>query len=350
MSDLDCKAPQRILLIRLDRMGDVILSTPVIRALRQAYPKAFITMLVRPACEDLVAFHKDLDEWLVYDKDGAHKNFFNTLKFSRHLKRFQFDTALVLHPSNRSHWLPWLAGIPQRIGYAHKNAYLLTHALAHAKQEGDKHEAEYTLDMLKVFGLNPEKPQLSIPVRREAKDFIEALLHEKNVKADKKLVVVHPSASCPSKRWMPERFGQVADRLVKECHVQVCIIAGEPDRDFAIAMQQAMQSPVINLAGLLSVGQSAALLERADMLLSNDSGPVHLAAAVDTPVVAIFGRDQPGLSPKRWGPLGDQHKILHKDVGCETCLAHNCTIDFKCLTELSVDEVYAACQQLLGVF
>jgi ADP-heptose:LPS heptosyltransferase len=153
---------------------------------------------------------------------------------------------------------------------------------------------------------------------------------------------VHPSASCVSKRWPPERFAEVADRLTVSDNVRVCLIAGPDDVPYADAVQDAMRGSAVNLAGKLSVGELIALLKRARALLSNDSGPVHLAAAVGTRVVVIFGRNQKGLSPQRWGPLGKGHRILHKDVGCVTCLAHRCEIEFRCLTALGVDEVYEA--------
>jgi ADP-heptose:LPS heptosyltransferase len=108
-----------------------------------------------------------------------------------------------------------------------------------------------------------------------------------------------------------------------------------------------MRRPALNLAGRLSVAELAALLARCRLLVSNDSGPVHVAAAVGTPVIAIFGRNQRGLSPRRWRPLGEGHAVLHKDVGCVTCLAHECDIGFQCLTALGVEEVYEAAVRAL---
>lgn len=339
---------RRILLLRLDRLGDVVLSTPVISALRKHFPKAYIAMAVRPACEDVVAFHRDLDEWFVYDKEGKHRSIAATWQFARELRRHQFDTAIVLHPSTRSHFIPWLAGIPNRIGYDRKNSWLLTRRVPHDKQLGRKHEAQYTLDLLQSLGVDAKNPLPSVAVRREAHDFIVAELRKAGISPEDKLVAVHPSASCPSKRWLPERFAQVADRLIKECRTRVIVLAGEKDAVYAHKMVEAMQQPALNLAGKLSVGQSAGLMSQCQLLLSNDSGPVHLATAVKTPVVAIFGRNQPGLAPARWGPLGEGNRVLHKDVGCEVCPAHLCTINFKCLTELSVDEVFSACSDILS--
>ncbi|MBI2495798.1 MAG: lipopolysaccharide heptosyltransferase II [Candidatus Omnitrophica bacterium] len=339
--------PKRILVMRLDRLGDVILSTPVLQALRRKFPHAFIAMMVRPACREAVEGHPDLNEVIVYEKEGRHRSILGTVRFARELRRSGFDTALVLHPSNRSHWIPWLAGIPTRIGYDRKSAWLLTHRVPHQKQEGKKHEALYTLELLQVFGMTPElsRPRLSIPPA--ALHRVEALLAEASVAPTDSLVAIHPSASCVSKRWMPERFAQVADRLIAERNVRVCLVAGEADALPARQVAQAMRHPALNLAGRLSVGELAALLRRCACLVSNDSGPVHVAAAVGTPVVDIFGRNQRGLSPLRWGPLGDGHVVLHKEVGCVTCLAHNCDIGFLCLTSLSVEEVYQAAVSVL---
>lgn len=341
-------APKRILVIRLDRIGDVVLSTPVLQVLRQRFPHAFIAMMVRPACEDVVQGNPYLNEVIRYDKEGRHRGIWPTIRFARSLRRYEFDTALVLHPTNRSHWIPRLAGIPVRIGYRRKGAWLLTHRVPHRKQEGKRHEAEYTLDMLSVLGISDGTALPFVPVAPAAAQRIRARLAEASIQPGDQLVAVHPSASCVSKRWMPQRFAEVADRLANERKVRIVLIAGEADRAYAQDVAGAMRSPALNVAGQLSLAELAALLARCRLLISNDSGPVHIAAAVGTPVVDIFGRNQAGLSPQRWGPLGEGHIVLHKEVGCVTCLAHLCDIEFLCLTSLRADEVYRAATLILS--
>jgi len=349
MPDLQPPAiPKRMLVIRLDRLGDVMLSTPVLEALRQHVPHAFIAMMVRSACREVVEGNPSVNEVIAYDKEGAHRRVPATIRFARSLRRYEFDTALILHPTARSHWIPWLAGIPVRIGYRRKGAWLLTHRLPHRKQEGARHEAEYALQMLEIFGIQPQGlPRPVLAVAAKAARRIEALLAGCAVESRDRLVAIHPSASCVSKRWMPDRFAQVADRLILEQGIRVCLVAGPADVRYAEAVAHAMRQPVVNLAGQLGVAELAALLQRCRLLISNDSGPVHVAAAVGTPVVDIFGRNQRGLSPRRWGPLGDGHVVLHKEVGCVTCLAHNCDIGFLCLTSLDVEEVYRAAVSVL---
>jgi heptosyltransferase-2 len=339
--------PKRILVIRLDRLGDVILSLPVAQALRQRFPHAFIAMMVAPACRDVVEGHPALNEAICYDKALEHGGWRSTIRFARGLRRYRFDTALVLHPSNRSHWIPWLAGIPVRIGYRRKSGWLLTHSSPHRKQEGSKHEAVYSLELLAPFGIEPTAPRPIVPLHPDAVSRVDRLLSEASAGPAGRLVAIHPSASCVSKRWMPERFAQVADRLSREQALRVCLVAGAADAGWAQRVADAMQERPLNFAGALSVGELAALLARCALLISNDSGPVHVAAAVGTPVIDIFGRNQRGLSPLRWGPLGEGHVILHKDVGCVTCLAHRCDIGFLCLTSLTVDEVYQAAVSVL---
>jgi heptosyltransferase-2 len=343
------RAPGRMLLIRLDRLGDVVLSAPAAYAMRRHLPHAFIAMLVSPACREVIEGHPALNEVISYDKDGAERTARGTLRFARRLRAYEFDTALVLHPSNRSHVIPWLAGIPVRVGYDRNLPALLTHRIPHRKQEGTMHETAYVLEMLEAFGIPAGTPKLFVPVPAEAQRRVEQLLAEAGVSPSDTLVAVHPSASCVSKRWMPERFAQVADRLIERHGAKVCLITGGPELFYARAVERAMRGPSLNLGGKLTIGQLGALLRRAALLISNDSGPVHVAAAVGTPVVDIFGRNQRGVSPQRWRPLGPGHAILHKEVGCVTCLAHDCDIGFQCLTAITVEEVYAAADAVLAL-
>ena len=176
--------PKRMLVIRLDRLGDVILSLPAVQALRERFPHAFIAMMVRPACRDVVKGHPAVDEVISYEKDGAHRGVRDTIRFALRLHREEFDTALVLHPSNRSHWIPWLAGIPTRIGYDRKCAWLLSHRVPHRKQEGAKHEAVYTLELLAPFDIAPGAPRPLVPIQPAAAKRVEVLLAEAAIRPE----------------------------------------------------------------------------------------------------------------------------------------------------------------------
>jgi len=338
---------KRILIVRTDRIGDVLLSTPVIKALRLAYPNAYIAMIVSPYAKDIVDGNPYLDEIIIYDKAGAHKSWQRSINFALNLKKKRFDLAIILHPTNRAHLVTFFAGIPRRIGYDRKLGFLLTDRIKHTKQLGKKHELEYSLDLVRYLGIQPQDKNLFMPIKPESEKWIDELFKQEGLSGADKLLAIHPGASCPSKIWPNERFAEVADRLVEKYGFKVFIVAGPKDIVIAQNVTRHMRNAAINLAGKTSIGQLASLLKRCQLFISNDSGPVHIASAVGAAVISIFGRNQKGLSPIRWGPVGLKDKILHREVGCIECLAHNCIKEFACLKAITVDDVVAVADEIL---
>jgi lipopolysaccharide heptosyltransferase II len=338
---------KRILIARTDRIGDVLLSTPVIKALRHRYPYAYIAMMVSPYAKEIIEGNPYLDEVIIYDKDAKDKSWQRSMRFALNLKKKKFDLALILHPTNRVHMLAFFARIPRRIGYDRKMGFLLTDRIKHTKQLGEKHELDYNLDLIKCLGIIPEDKELYIPLRPEAEKWVESLFLQEGIKETDRLLAIHPGASCPSKVWPNERFAQVADRLIEKYGFKTLIISSPKDIKKAELALANMRCPAINLAGKTSLTQLASLLKRCTLFISNDSGPVHIASAVGTPVIAIFGRGQKGLSPKRWGPVGKKDRFLHKQVGCIACMAHNCKKEFACLKAITVDDILAVADSIL---
>lgn len=342
---------KKILLVRTDRLGDLVLTTPAIKAVRESYPDAYIAMIVRPYTELLIRDNPYLNEVIVYDKYGRDRSAIAGIRFAMELKRSNFDLAIIFHPTNRMHIITYLAKIPRRIGYDENLSFLLTDRIKNTKHEGKMHERDYTLDMLKILEIEAEDKELYIPIDNEAERYIGELLSRQGIGEGDRVVAIHPGASCPSKIWPLERFAKLADRLIQSCKVRAVVIGGEDKRDiFCVdSVKKFMQEEAVFLTGGLDLPRLGALLKRAVVFVSNDSGPVHVAVAVKTPVVSIFGRNQPGLGPTRWGPLGPRDIVLHKDVGCAgICLAHDCKRGFDCLKAISVDEVFSAAETLLN--
>jgi heptosyltransferase-2 len=339
---------KRILVVRTDRIGDVLLSTPAIRALRYNYPAAYIAVMVSPYAKEIVEGNPDIDEVIIYDKDFKHRSWLRSLKFASRLGKKHFDLALILHPTNRAHLIAFFAGIKRRVGFDRKLGFLLTDRIRHTKQEGQKHELEYSLDLVRHLGIQPQDKQLVMPIKPESEKWAEELFSRESLNAQDKLLGIHPAASCPSKIWPAERFAQAADKLADRYGFKVLIFSGAKDIRLAETLKNNLRHPAVNLAGKTSVSQLASVLKRCRLFISNDSGPVHIACAVGVPVISIFGRSQKGLSPQRWGPLGRKDKILHREVGCIECLAHNCVKDFVCLKSISVDDVISAADSIMA--
>jgi len=340
-------AYKRILVVRTDRIGDVMLSTPVIKALKVKYPHAYIAMMVGPHAKDIVEGNPYLDDVIIYDKDVKHKSWQRSVKFTLNLKKKKFDLAVLLHPTNRVHLVAFFAGIKRRIGYDRKLGFLLTDRIAHTKQYGEKHELEYNLDLLKPLGIEVEDKSLFMPIRKESEEWVDALFLEAGIRGTDKLLALHPGASCPSKIWPNNRFAEVADRLVDKYGFKVLLVGGAKDVTLAGNVAQHMLHEAINLSGKTSLSQLASVLKRCELFISNDSGPVHIGSAVGVAVISIFGRSQKGLSPKRWGPVGEKDQVAHTTIGCVECLAHNCVKDFACLKAVTTDYVLNIADSIL---
>ncbi|HAH20069.1 MAG: lipopolysaccharide heptosyltransferase II [Omnitrophica WOR_2 bacterium GWF2_43_52] len=334
---------KRILVVRTDRIGDVVLTTPVLKALRDNYPKSHIAMMVAPQAAELVEGNPYSDEVIVYDKNKGHKGFLGFWKFVLGLKKKKFDLAIVLHTKRKTNIITFLADIPRRIGYCDtKFGFLLTDKIKDTRSLGLKHEVEYCLDILRHMGMKVKDAAPYVALNKDALAWARNFLQEAGIKKEDRLACIHPGASCVSKRWLKERFIVLANKLVEEYGLKVILVADGTDMMIADEIAKNTRYPVINAAGKTSLSQLAALLKHCSIFISNDSGPVHIASSVGTPVISLFGRNQAGLSPVRWGPVGKRDKYVHREVGCSVCLAHNCKIGFDCLKAITVEDVLKA--------
>ncbi len=337
---------KKILFVRTDRIGDVLVSTPAVRALRQSYPEAWITMMVAPIAYQAVELNPDINEVLLYDKRAPWRRQF---RLWRTLRLRRFDVALIAHCTNPVNWLVFLAGIPERIGYARRAGRLLTKPLPNIKVSGKKHEVDYTLDLARLIGGETQRRKPVFEFSADDKQFAITMLRKMGVNLMRPIVAIHAGSSSPSKRWPTEYFSGLVARLARRQDIQVILVGGTHEMELSQSLiPEGMENHVVDFTGLLNLRELAAMLAQCTLLVSNDSGPVHIAVAVGTPTVAIFGRNRPGLGPKSWGPLGEYDAVVQKDVGCTVCLADDCTIDFKCLKELSVEEVFQAVQSQLS--
>jgi heptosyltransferase-2 len=333
------KGSERIVVTRTDRLGDVVLSTPVIKHLRKLFPDAYIAFMVRPENRGVVSADGHLNEVIVYDKYGLDDGIAGMFRIAGKLKRRRFDISISLHPDARVHLALFLAGIPRRIGYDRKMPLFLTERYTHRKQKGMMHEVDYNLDLLGRAGFDTgdtdRMPYIHTDYR--VRLFVDRMMKDRGLGDD--LAVIHPGASCPSKRWPAERFAAVADEVSSRTGCQIVLVGGEGTEAFSEKVINDMRNRAVDLTGTLRIAELAELISRSRVFISNDSGPVHVAAAVKTPCVVIFGRNDPGLSPRRWGPVGEKVRVHHKPPACDICLAHECENGFECLQAVTPDEV-----------
>ena len=335
------EGPQNILVIKLRYIGDVVLSTPVLSRLREGFPKARITMLVNAGTEEVVQGHPALDEVLAVGRGGTHGRW----QMLGALRRRRFDVVLDLTDGDRSALLSWLSGAPTRVGYNSEDRWrgrLYTH-IVQADRFG-MHTAHYHVAAVEALGLTGRTPDPQITVAQDARRAAERLLQKAQIEPDRLFVCLHPGARWWFKAWPGERFAALADRIQTQTRTQVLFLGGEQDRQGVREIAAAMRTPCRSLAGKTRLQEAAAVLERATLMISNDNGPMHIAAAVGTRVVGLFGPSDPAI----WGPWGVGHRIFYKQLDCRNCFHPDCFRgDENCMRLISLEEVWQAVLTLL---
>ena len=306
-----------ILIIRTDRIGDVVLTTPTIKALRKAYPMSQISILVAPSTKDLVWPSPYLDEVLLDERKGRHRGLIGLLQLARDIRRRSFDAVFVFHTKRRYNLISFLAGIPFRIGYRNEKwGFLLTNPIKDIRPLGQKHETQYCLDVLKEIGVEVKDIDFFISTQKEAENWAGNWLNSQDVKSGE-IIAIHCGSSDPVKCWSVEKFAKLIDSLQQRYHLKIVLIGSVDTVERSNQIKQLTSLKPLDLTGQTSLAQTVSLLRRCRLLISNDSGPVHIAAAVGIHVISLFMRDQPGINPERWKPLSDKGLYLYSAGGLE---------------------------------
>lgn len=353
--------PRRILLRSTNWLGDAVMTLPAVQRLKQAHPQAHLAVLTEPKLADLWRLHPDVAEVIVQERSDCP---LCLRRYVRELRRGQFDAAVIFPNSWRSTLPIWLARVPQRIGFrGHGRAWMLTDALAESSDYATRpvmpveeirkpsmgkpasvtfrHQVHRHLELAARLGADPApcEPKLDIG---------DAKPDEFPLPTDKPLLALSVGAEYgPAKRWPLERFVAAAKAVVESQQARWVLIGGPKDVALAgDAAQKIGSDAAISLAGQTTLGGLCRLLARCRLLLTNDSGPMHLAAAVGTPTVTIFGSTEPALTGPSVTP-GSRHVILRHQPPCSPCFLRECPIDFRCMTAVSVEEVVEAVRATL---
>jgi len=348
------RASIRRLLVRGPNwIGDAVMSEPALAALRELFPTAEITLLVKPAIAELLRGHPALQRILVYEDPGRHVGITGKWTLAGTLRRLRFDLAILFQNAFEAALLTFLAGIPRRYGYATDGRrFLLSDPIAVPERTKIGHQVQYYLDMLRPLGSERPAGSPRLFLSQEEEQAMDQRLAEAGVDESDLLVGLNPGSTYGSaKRWLPERFAETADRLSQEQgmqsgrRVRVVIVGARGEEALGCAIADRMQVKPIQLSGRTTMRELMAVIKRCDLFLTNDTGPMHLAASFGVPVVALFGP----TDSRTTSPFGSGHTIVRHPVECAPCLLRECPIDHRCMTRISVDEVYGAAVKQLVV-
>jgi lipopolysaccharide heptosyltransferase II len=336
---------RKILVVRTDAIGDVVLSLPVVTALRVAYAGAEIVMLVHPRVREIVEDHPDLNS-ILFDGEIQRgvKGFFQLVKT---LKESRCDAAVLLHPTLRLAVLLFCARIPIRIGTGYRfYSFLLTQRVREHRKDGLRHEAEYNLSLAKCLHAEEKPVVFRYPVLDSSRKQIQNRLKQMGIHASHPLIVLHPGSRGSALDWPVSHFSQLAGRLVDQMSAAVIVTGGKEEVSAADTVVGNHTGNIRSLAGELTLKELAALLEKADLLVANSTGPLHIGAALGTPVIGLFPPFTPA-SVRRWGPYGQQEDCLTPDVKeCGRCSGRKCSL-WNCMERISVEDVWSKCQEKL---
>ncbi len=306
------KTPERILFIRTDRIGDVLLNLPAIRLLRQTFPKSWIALILDQSLKGLIDGHPDLDELIFVDASQIKKSPAARRDLCRKIRGASFDLAVISNPDKWMHFLAFWSRIPQRVGYERKWGFFLTRRIPDRKAVSGRHEIESNLELVGLVSDKTWDEKLFFPVHEKAAAKVKALLAQ--YKIEGKLALIHPGTSDPAKRWDPERFAEVSDHLQKKEGFSTVLIGGPEEAPAAAAVMKHVKIPTVDWTGRLDLSELAAFLShpQVKLLISSDSGPVHIAWIQGVPVVALYSKGAPGSDPRRWGPRDSKSEVIHK--------------------------------------
>ena len=324
-------------------IGDAILTLPAMASIRATYPLAHIAVLAKPWVADIYKFFSDVDEIIIYeDKYDTPAGVF---RMANMLKEKNFDAAILLQNAIEAAIIAFVARIPLRAGYnSDARGLLLTHSVKRTKEIRKVHQIDYYLEMVKALGCVTVDRQMRLETRinlQDAQNIVQKYIPETN----KAIIGIAPGATYgPAKRWLPDRFAGVADKLSESFPMQGILFGSKADWDVAEKVRAAARTKLINLAGKTNLQEAIYLISQCRLFISNDSGLMHIAGALNIPTVAIFG----STNPVTTSPAGNKTTIVHSNVSCSPCLEETCPTDFSCMKLISVENVFEAVQNILN--
>ncbi len=339
------KKPENILIVRTDRIGDVVLSLPLAKIIKKKFPEAKITFLLKNYTKDLARNHPYIDNLLILEEEGG------TVKFKENIKNIQklkFDTCVVVYPTFKISLILFLAGIKHRIGTGYRwYSFLFNEKFYEHRKYGEKHELEYNINLLKLLGIDDIEPEndisFDIRIDEKSEQKVNDLLQKNGFNPNIPTVIIHPGSGGSAIDLPIHKFRDLTGNLARELNLNLLITGSEKEKE--ICKEVKGNSKSIDLSGKFNLSELIALINKADILIANSTGPIHIAGALGKYVIGFYP-PIPALSPKRWGPYTSKKVIFTPKLDCENCTRKKCE-ELNCMNTIEISEVVDAVKQIL---
>lgn len=325
---------KKILVINTMCIGDLVLCTPLLRVLKNNFTKSYLAVLSNKSNADILLGNPCVDETISLDKKGRHKNISGMLNLIKQIREDKFDLVINLTTSERAFAIAYLSGAKRIISYPPFSK----------KHSGDVHKVEEHLNLLKKLNLSIYKHNgLEVFPSPNSVKYVENFLAEHKAKSSEVLIGLNPGASWPNKKWSPENFASLADNLMKKEGIKVVFTGGKEDIPLVNEIIAYMDTKPIIATGQTSLQQLAAFLQKCDLVITSDSGPLHIAVGVRTQVIALFGPSSSVI----YGPYGKDHRVVKKDLSCSPCSQNKVCSNNCCMKSITVQEVLEVVDEYL---
>ncbi|MEE9542986.1 MAG: lipopolysaccharide heptosyltransferase II [Thermodesulfobacteriota bacterium] len=339
---------ERILVRAANWIGDAVMSLPALDALKLHFPRAEITVLAKPRTAPIFENNPAVSDIIIYDSIGAHKGLNGRMKLAGVLRERDFALAVLFQNAFEAALIAFLAGIPRRAGYARDlRSVFLTDPVEVTAGIKKQHQVYYYLNIIKELGGGEvENPLPKITLTSGEEEWANAFLSAQGIEKGTPVIGVSPGASYgPAKRWAPENFSFVLNAVSKSSGAEVLIFGSEEDTEIARVLSSGLTVKHHNLAGKTTLREFMAIAARLDLFLTNDSGPMHIGAALGAPTLAIFGSTSDELT----GPLGHRVKVVREPIDCAPCFERECKYGhYECLTKIEAAQVLAEAVALMS--
>ena len=340
---------RKVLVVQTSFLGDTILTLPLISEIRRRFPTANITVLCSLQARELLAGHPDLDAVIVDDKKGVDRGLLGLWRKARSLRGEGFTMALSPHKSFRSGLLLALARIPFRVGFRESKGWFLFHA--RVKRNSARHDVERTLSILEAFDIRAEecRRDIRLGVDPRTQEAVDQVLRPLGISGERLVIALNPGSVWPTKRWAADGFAKLIGLLERKYSCEILLLGGPEDVAIVSKIRELAGSTGVSLAGKIALGQLPAVLRRCNVLITNDSGPMHVAVAQGIPIVAIFCATTPSLG---FYPYSGKAIVVEKELPCRPCSSHGgrrCPLGTEdCIRLIRPEDVLRAVEQLLS--
>jgi ADP-heptose:LPS heptosyltransferase len=339
--------PKNILIVRTDRIGDVILSLPLAEIVKKYYPDCKVSFLIRDYTKDVLYDHPFIDEVIILkEKNGEILIKENAAL----LKKFNFDSCIVVYPTFKIAYLIYLSNIPFRIGTGYRwYSFLFNKKIYVHRKYAEKHELEFNVELLKAVGINEQittvDVHFNIQINAQSEQKIENILKDNGINNEDFVVIVHPGSSGSAVDLPIDKFKEIVRHLCKNEKIKIVITGKKEEIKLCEALK--INDKILNFAGIFNLSELMVLINKANIMIANSTGPLHIAAALGKYAIGFYPKIQ-AASAKRWGPYTNKGKVFEPEIDCQNCTREQCE-KLGCMHSINIDGVVKEVEKIYNL-